>query len=60
MLNFHFLEKRLGLVSPTYFLHDFSTKMFLILYSINCLNFIAWLHLVLDILVNMRIVIIFN
>ena len=35
MLNFHFLEKGLGTVSPQYFVFGFSRKMFLISYSIN-------------------------
>ena len=35
MLNFDFLEKGLGIVSPPHFVYDFSTKMFLMLYSIN-------------------------
>ena len=35
MLNFVFVDKGLGVVSPEHFEYDFSTKMFLILYSIN-------------------------
>ena len=35
MLNFDFLDKGLGIVSPAHFAYDFSTKMFLMLYSIN-------------------------
>ena len=35
MLNFNFAEKGRGLVSPPYFVYDFSRKMFLMLYSIN-------------------------
>ena len=35
MLNFDFLKKGLGIVSPTHFVYDFSKKMFLKLYSIN-------------------------
>ena len=38
MLNFNFSEKGLGLVSPPHFVHDFSRKMLLMLYSINCAN----------------------
>ena len=34
MLNFDFLDKGLGIVSA-YFVHDFPTEMFLMLYSIN-------------------------
>ena len=33
--NFYFLEKSLGIVSPPHFVYEFSTKMFLMLYSIN-------------------------
>ena len=53
MLNFDFLDK--GIVSPANFVYDSSTKMFLILYSINGTNFIAWLLLLLEILDNMCI-----
>ena len=35
MLNFDFLNKGLGIVSPADFVYDFSTKMFLTLYSIT-------------------------
>ena len=35
MLNFDFLEKGLGIVSPRNFVYEFSTKVFLMLYSIN-------------------------
>ena len=31
MLNFEFLEKGLGIVSPPHFVYDFSSKMFLML-----------------------------
>ena len=58
MLNFNFLDKDLGIVSPAYFVYDFSTKMLLILYSINGPNFIAWFPLLLDILANMCIAIV--
>ena len=58
MLNFDFLDKGLGIVSPAYFVYDFSTKMFLMLYSINWPNFIAWLPLLLEILGNMCIAIV--
>ena len=34
-LNFYFLEKSLGIVSPPHFVYEFSKKMFLMLYSIN-------------------------
>ena len=36
MLNFDFLEKGVGLVSPPHFLYEFSRKMFLMLYLIAC------------------------
>ena len=58
MLNFDFLDKGLGIVSPAYLVYDFSTKMFLMLYSINWPNFIAWLHLLLEILGNTCIAIV--
>ena len=35
LLNFDFLEKGLGIVSPPYFVYEFSGKMFVMLYSIN-------------------------
>ena len=35
MLNFYFVEKGLGVVSLPHFVYDFSSKMFLMLYSIN-------------------------
>ena len=59
MLNFESLEMGLGLVSPTHYVHDFSRKIFLMLYSINWANFIAWLPLLLEILGGTRIVIIY-
>ena len=41
--NFDFLGKGLGIVSPPHFLYDFSTKVFLMLYSIHWQNLIFWL-----------------
>ena len=35
MLNFDILDNGLGIVSVVSFVYDFSTKMFLKLYSIN-------------------------
>ena len=35
MLNFDFLDKGQGVVSSAQFAYDFSTKMFLMLYSIK-------------------------
>ena len=58
MLNFDFLDKGLGIVSPAHFMYDFSTKMFLMLYSINWQNFIPWLPLLIEILGNMCIAIV--
>ena len=43
MLNFSFPEKGLGLVSPPYFVHDFSRKIFLMLFSNNWPSFIAFI-----------------
>ena len=37
MFNFDFLEKGLEIVFSPLFVHDFSRKMFLMLYSINLL-----------------------
>ena len=53
----HFLDKTLGLVSPPHFMSVLSI-VFLMLYSINWLNLIFWLPLLLEILSNMCIVII--
>ena len=58
MLNFDFLDKGQGIVSPAHFVYGFSTKMFLMLYCINWSNFIAWLSLLFDILGNMCIAIV--
>ena len=58
MFNFGILEKGLEIVFSPHFVYDFSKKMFLMLYSINWPNFIAWLHLLLEILVNMCIAIV--
>ena len=59
MLNFYFLEKGVRLVSPPQSEYDFWRKIFLMLYSINWLNFIVSLPLLLEILGNMCIVIIY-
>ena len=58
MRNFKFSEKGVGLVSPSYFVHNFSRKMFLMLHSINWPNFIVPLPLFLEILGNMCITIV--
>ena len=49
MLNFDFSDKNLGIVSSAIVVYDFSTKMFLMLYSITGPNFFAWLSLLLEI-----------
>ena len=58
MLNFNFLEKRLGRVSPPHFVYDFQKKYFChnlltdqILWS-NCLYLRYWAIYVLQLLVN--------
>ena len=58
MLNFDFLEKVLGIDSSAHFVYGFSRKMFLMLYSVNWPNFIAWLASLLKILGNMCIAIV--
>ena len=35
MLNFDFLEKGLGIISPAHFVYGFLRNFFLMLYSIN-------------------------
>ena len=57
MVNFDFLDKGLGIVSPAHFVYDFSAKMILMLCFINWPYFIAWLFLLLEILGNMCIAI---
>ena len=52
ILNFEFLDKGLGMVSPVHFAHNFSRKMFCMLYSTNWPNLIVWFPLLLDILDN--------
>ena len=46
-------KKGLELVSLVHFLHDFLRKIFLLLSSITCSNFIAWLPLLREILDNL-------
>ena len=58
MLNFDFSEKDLGLVSPSYFVYDFSRKMSLVFHSINRPNFIIWLPSLLKRFGNMCITIV--
>ena len=45
MLNFDFLEKGPGIVSPPHFVYDLSINMLVIFYSINLPNFIVGLYL---------------
>ena len=35
MPNFDILDKGLGKVSPAYFVYDFSTKIFIVMYDTN-------------------------
>ena len=58
MVNFDFLEKGLGIVSPPHLVCHFPKKMFLMLYFINWSNFIVWLLLLLEIFGNMCMVIV--
>ena len=58
MLNFDFSKKEQILVSPQYFVYDFSRKTLLKLYSINWPNFIVWLSLLLEIFGNISTVVI--
>ena len=55
MLNFRFSEMSLGLVSPSHFAYDFSSKMFLMLDSINSPYFIVSWPIPLEILGNICI-----
>ena len=55
MLKFDFPEKVSGIVSPTHFVYDFSTKRFLMLYSVKVLNFIVRFPLCFEILGNICI-----
>ena len=57
MLNFDFLEKGLGIVSPPHFVYDFLTT-FLVLYSFDRLNFIFCFPVLLEILGNVCIAIV--
>ena len=55
---FNFLEKGLAIVFPPHFVHDFSRKILIILYSTTWPHSIVWLSSLLEILGNMCIVII--
>ena len=52
------VERRLEIICPPHFHYGSSRKMFVMLYSINWLNFILWLSLLLEILSNMCIAIV--
>ena len=52
------IKRDLELVSLSYFSHNFWIKIFLLLYSSNWPNFIVWLSLLSELLVNMCIVIV--
>ena len=56
----HFLKTNRGLelVSLPHFLHNFWSKIFLLIYSINWSSFIVWLFLICEILGNMFIAIV--
>ena len=58
MLNFDLREKVLELVALSHFVYDFSRKIFLVFYSMNCSNFIVRLPLRFELLGNMCIVIV--
>ena len=49
--SFNFPEKGLEPVSAPHFVYNFSRKLFLMLHSINRLNFIIWLTLLLEIFI---------
>ena len=53
-----FLKKGVGLVSPPYFVDDFSRKIFLMLCSVNWTNFFVLLSLFLEISDNMCVAIV--
>ena len=51
-----FSKKSLGLVSPLYFMYDYSRETIFLLYSTKRPNFIVWLLLLVEISDNMCIV----
>ena len=55
--QFWLLKKFLGIISPPYFVFDFSRKTFLMLYPLNWPHIIAWLPLVPERLRNLCIAI---
>ena len=60
ILIFDFFQKALEVVYPSHFVYDFLRKLFLMLYSINWPNLIAWFSLLLELLGNLCIVIAFS
>ena len=56
--SYAFSKRGLVLVSLPHFLHKFWRKIFILLYSMNWPNFIAWLPLLCEILGNMCIAIV--
>ena len=59
MLDFYFLERGLRIVFVSHIFYHLSRKVFLILYSINCANFIAYLSLLLETYSNICIAIVY-
>ena len=45
MLNCDFLGKSVGVVSPPHFVHDFSRKIFVMLYSVNWTSYLQFEYL---------------
>ena len=63
MLNFNFLEKGPGRVSPPHFVYDFSRKLFPMLNSIKSIKFVKFHCLIplrLKIFVNMLLQLFIN
>ena len=51
MFDFNFSENSLELVPPPYFVYDFSSKMFVMLHSIDWPSFIIWSPIRLEVCV---------
>ena len=49
MINFNFFKKGLGLLFLSHFVHEFSRKVFLVLYFLKWPNFAVWLPVLLEI-----------
>ena len=56
-LNLYFSQKSLEIISPPHFVNNFSIKIFIMLYSINWSDLLAWLPSLLKILVNLCVAI---